>query len=92
MFKRTLQRGTTEYLDVLVRSDVDLGNQTVEVSFNKTDWFPAEWTGTAGLERKVQVLVDDSRLPANVNQATVYIRVTDEPEIPILAAGAVQII
>lgn len=86
MARTTWTRGTTEYLTGTVTADVTLDTQPVAVTFDKTTFVTAAWTGTAGTTRGWQVLLTDTNLPVN-NQSFVYVRVTDNPEIPLFRAG-----
>jgi hypothetical protein len=93
MAKRdVINRGTTDFLDVIVRADVDLGAQTVAVSFDRTTWLPATWIGDVGITRSCRVLIDASNIPDDRNAATVFVRVTDTPEVPVISAGLVKIL
>lgn len=86
---RVLYRGTKEYLEVPVASDVELDG-TIEFSFDRQTWLTAEWTGDPGTTRTAQVLVDDDNLPAK-STSSVYVRFTDNPEIPLIKAGEITI-
>lgn len=95
----TWVRGTTEYLKYLVEADVELDAQPVYFTFDRDDpdaFITAEWAGSdvevAGRHKRVaRALVDDSELPAS-GYAQVFIKVTDNPEIPLIAAGPINVI
>lgn len=80
---RTITRGSTEYLRVTVTCDVQLTSQSVAFSFDRSTWIPAEWEGSAGTTRTARALVSTSALPAN-RAPSLYVRVTDNPEIPVI--------
>lgn len=87
---RTIVRGSTEYLDVTVRCDFTLSAQTVEFSFDRTTWHSAAWQGSAGTTRTARLLLDDDNIPDG-NTVPIWVRITDDPEIPILDAGRLNI-
>ncbi len=91
MTQRVIYRGTTEYLDVTVTCDVELGSQAVAISFDRDTWLNAAWIGSAGTTRTCRVLVADANLPAG-RDANVFVRVTDTPEIPVILAGPIKIV
>lgn len=86
----TLYRGTTEYLDIPVTSDVQL-TDTVEVSFDdRATWHPAFWIGSPGTTRTARLLLGSSvALPQR--STNVYVRFTDTIETPVLNAGVLTI-
>lgn len=88
-----LVRGTLMYLSVTVTSSEELDDQAVEMSFDRSNWFTANWQGDPGTTRVVRALVggDDAPLPF-FTPATVFVRITDSPEVPIIEAGTVQIV
>lgn len=88
--KRTLQTGTVELLSVSVTADVTLDAQPVEISFDRSTWLSATWIGTAGTTRSAQVLLDATNLPS-VGNWPVFVRVTDDPEIPVMLAGGIRV-
>lgn len=91
MSDNVLVRGTTEYLYVTVTANATLDTQPIAVSFDKTNWITASWVGTAGTTRKARVLVSDLNLPAK-GSASVYVKITNMPEIPVRKAGRISII
>jgi len=85
---RVFYRGTVEYLIGTVTTDVDLTGDTVEVSFdNRESWIPAEWIGSTNRWR---ILLDETTMP-EVDRFGVHVRITDNPEIPVLKAGTVLV-
>lgn len=87
---RVLYVGTVEYLDLVVTADVDL-DQDVEITFDRETWIPAAWAGDVGTTRTAQVLLGDAvPLPAK-GAHKVYLRFTDNPEIPVVLAGTVVV-
>lgn len=89
---RQILRGSTEYLEVTVTSTITLDAQPVAFSFDRETWLPAEWTGTAGTTRTARALVSDANLPQPRSVTPVYVRVTDNPEAPVINAGTLSII
>lgn len=89
--RRVMYAGTIEYLGVTLTSDQTLDTQPVAVSFDRTTWHNATWTGTAGLTRTARVLVGDTVPLPQKGTWTVYTRVTDNPEAPIVAAGVLEV-
>lgn len=90
MRQRHLYTGTTEYLSVTVRAPVALDAQAVAFSFDGTTWITAAWTGTASTTRTARALVNAGNMPA-VGVHTLYVRVTSDPEIPVISAGQVTV-
>lgn len=92
----TWTRGSTEYLKYKITADVALDAQPVYFTFNRTDFLPAEWTGSdtetsPGVhERVARRLITDADLPDGF-AAEVWIRITDSPEIPLVSAGSITI-
>jgi hypothetical protein len=89
-----IQAGSIEYLQATVTADVTLDN-TVAVALSLTplstgahDWKPAGWIGTAGTTRVAQTTDPLTYVAGNY---TVFVKLTDTPEIPILAAYAVTV-
>ena len=87
---RHLYIGTTEYLSVTVYAGVTLDAQVVALSFDRSTWISAAWTGTAATQRQARALINAGNIPA-VGTYAVYVRVTDSPEIPVMAAGQVTV-
>lgn len=90
MSQRTIVRGSVEYLEVTVTCDFTLSAQPVEFSFDQTTWYTAAWQGSAGATRAARLLLNGSNTPAG-RSATVWVRITDDPEIPILDAGRLNV-
>lgn len=88
-----LYRGTVEYLVVKVTADVELDDQAVEITFDRSDpegWIAAGWIGDPGKTRRARATVNDDNLP--VGKHGVYVRVTDTSEAPIVYAGGVHVV
>jgi hypothetical protein len=84
---RVLYRGTVEYIGgTIAAGDDDLTGDTIEVSFDRETWLDAEVTAP-GVWR---LLVSEDNLP-EVDRATVFVRIADTPEIPVLRAGTLVI-
>lgn len=92
-------RDTSEFVDANVTgpSDVTLDTQPVEISINRTNepyvWLPAEWVGSPGTTRKVRTSSTVTFSVVDYPQRVyhVFVRVTDSPAIPIMAAGQLTI-
>lgn len=89
-------RGTVEYLQYAIKADVELNTQPVHFTFDRVTFLAAEWIGTdtevsPGVhQRTARLLVTDDDLPDGF-AAEVYVRVTDNPEIPLIPAGTLSI-
>lgn len=88
-------RASKEYLTVTVTADVDL-DQPVELATTAghaqpadDDWVTATWIGEVAKVRQAQILLDDADL--EVGPWSVWLRVTDNPEIPVLRVGPLLI-
>jgi len=87
-----IEAGSIEFLKATVTADITLDNTvTVALSLTPTstgahDWKPASWTGTAGTTREART---DQTLTYAPGTYTVYVKLTDTPEVPIIAAYAV---
>lgn len=90
---RTMIVGTVEYLDIPITADTELTTQPVAISLDDaTTWLTATWTGDAGATRTASVLLGaDNPLPA-VGQYRILVKITDNPEAPIIDAGRLQVI
>lgn len=87
-----------EYVEATVTSDVTLDAQTVEFAIltaapvDGTTWTAGAWTGTAGTTRIARILVGPGgTLDPGVGSYTVFVRVTDTPEIPAIPSGSLQL-
>jgi hypothetical protein len=96
---RTWVRGSVDYLTYDVTADVELGDQDVAITFDRTALIPATWIGTDTENddhthtrpcRTVNVISDDD-LPAGIS-AEVFIKITDNPAIPFIDAGTITFI
>lgn len=87
---RYLYTGTTEFLTVTVTSNLTLDAQPVYISFDRTEWLTASWTGAAGTTRSARVLLDSTNLPPP-GKHPVYVKVTDSPEIPVVRADDITV-
>lgn len=88
---RTIYRGSTEYLEVAVTADVTLASQPVSISFDRTTWHSAAWTGDPGLTRTARLLVGSSGCPVPAKSTPVFVRITDNPEAPVIYAGTLAV-
>lgn len=89
-------RGTSEFVKATVTSDVTLDDQTVKIAISRGDdhtWLDAHWLGDAGTTRKVRtdspVTFSTENYPALTY--TVFVKVTDDPEAPIIRVGTATI-
>lgn len=93
---RTIYKGSVEYLAVRVVADVTLADDLpVALSFDRDSndpaaatWHDAAWEGAAGTTRTASLLVNDAILGSK--SARVFVRITDDPEVPIVQAGVVH--
>lgn len=89
--------GSVEYLTVTVTADVELVDQPIEISIDRGEtWLPAVWQGDPGTTRKARTVAPvafDAPPASNMRPSshTVWVRVTDNPEVPIVSAGSFQI-
>lgn len=90
---------STEYVEAVVTSDVTLDAQVVEFVISSTApvdgtvWTAGAWAGSAGTTRTARILVGptDGALDPGKGRYTVYVRVVDTPEIPVIEAGVLQL-
>lgn len=89
-----IPRGSIEYITATVTADVPL-TMPVELSLSRGDqhtWLPATWEGTPGETRNVRttnvVTFDDT---FEHRTYSVCVRLTDNPEVPIVNAGSLNI-
>ena len=82
--------GTTEYVEATIYAGVSLSAQAVAFSFDRAAWITAAWTGSAGTQRDARALVNTGNLPA-AGTYDLYVRVTDNPEIPVFSVGKVTV-
>lgn len=82
--------GTKEYLEVVLTCDVSLNTQPVEISFDGLTWTAADWIGDPGLTRTARILLDTNTLEPR-SEYGVYARITDDPEVPIIYAGDLDV-
>jgi hypothetical protein len=90
---------STEYLKVSVTADVTLSAQTVDIAVipargrpTAPDWKPAAWTGSPGTTRTAMLLIGPGT--SNVvalGEYDVWVRATDNPEIPTDPAGRLTV-
>lgn len=92
----TRNRASVEYLSVEVEGDVDL-DMVVELAVTPLseqpeagDWVSASWTGDLAPTRIARVDPDDvdGLAPATYR---VWVRLTDNPEVPVVEAGRLKI-
>lgn len=91
--KNSYPRGSEEYLAVTVTADVTLTTQPVAVSLDRgATWLDCTWQGSAGTTRTART--DDPvvwDVPLRKNDG-VLVRVTDNPETPLIRAGSFAIL
>lgn len=89
MTNRTLIQGTIEYLDVTVTADITLDGD-VEVSLDRgLTWTAAAWIGDADTTRTARLLLETAAM--DKDQYSVWVKLTDLPEIPIISAGSLLV-
>lgn len=86
---RVFIRGSVEYVDVLLNSDVTLDAQMVEFSLRPDEWFPATWIGSPGNSRVARALVDFSLYYTGTYRLRA--RITDLPEVPIMDVAVIEV-
>lgn len=97
--KRTIYRDkalspdTDEFLNVTLSCSTAgvVLDQDVAFTFDRVTYYPANWIGDPGPIRTAQLLMTDANLPTQKTN-TVYVRVTDNPEQPILNAGTLVVL
>lgn len=89
-------RGSVEFVSATATANVTLGTQVVKIAISRGDshtWLDAIWTGNSGTTRVARtngpVTFDATTYPASVYG--VYVKVTDDPEVPIIHAGDLTI-
>lgn len=89
-----IPRGSVEYITATVTADVPL-TMPVELSLSRGDthtWLPATWEGAPGETRNVRTLnvvtFDDTY---EASAYSVCVRLTDNPEMPVIDAGRLNI-
>ena len=88
MSELTMYAGTVEYLRATLTADVDLVDQPVEFSFDRVTWSAGEWDGAVGPTRTARLLVGGAGVPMPPKGSrSVFVRLTDFPEIPVMRAG-----
>lgn len=99
MSVRVVYAGTTEYITVPISSAVTLDTQPVAIAFHRAededgdwiyDWLNATWIGTAGTTRLAQLLLTPSNTPIPGSHP-IFVKVTDNPEIPVILAGTLEV-
>lgn len=97
----TYPSGTEEYVKAVVRADVTLtDSMTVELSLstgNGTtgythDWLTGAWEGDEGTTRTARTALPvlfDATYPGPTY--ALFVRLTDNPEVPIMSAGVVRV-
>lgn len=91
--------GSVQYLKVTVRGDITLDQQEVTVILadpgvrpDVADEQAATWVGTAGTTRVCQVLIGTpGGYDVQPGEYEVYVRIFDNPEIPLIPAGMVTV-
>lgn len=90
---RPWPRGTVEYLEAEIIANVEIADdEPVEFTFDRQTFHTGAWIGDAATTRVCRVLVDDTMLPDGAQTVDVFVRVTDDPEVPLIPQGSLQII
>lgn len=84
--------GSVEYLYADVTSNLTLDTQPVEMAYATTidsvsAWETATWEGAAATARTAKALFTFDA----VGTFTVFVRITDNPEVPIVEAGKLKV-
>lgn len=86
-------QGSREYLYADIRADRTLNTQVIELSISPVNtpmsWTPATWVGQAGKFRAAQIMLDGTLVP---DLYYVFARITDSPEVPIIAVGRLRVV
>lgn len=86
-------QGSREYLYADIRADRTLNTQVVELSISPVNtpmgWITATWVGTPGKFRAAQIMLDGTLIP---DLYYVFARITDSPEVPIIAVGRLRVV
>lgn len=90
----TLYAPTQEYVSVPVSATgLDISADVVELAFThdtepeEAQWLTAEWVAGAA-----RILIGTDGHPLVAGAYTVWVRITDNPEIPVLQAGRLNIV
>lgn len=87
-----LERGATEFVTADFTASVNLDTQPVHFSFdNKQTWLAGAWTGAVATTRTCRLLVVVNTTLPTPGFYPVHVRVTDNPEIPVRQAGAIEV-
>lgn len=75
---------------------IDPTSSTVEMAFAPADVDPEEWNAasweTAGSKHYARCLVGPGEVELSKGFFNVWVRVTDNPEMPVLLAGGLRVI
>lgn len=89
-----LPASTLEYVNADVTADVDPTGDTVEMAFtisgDPVTWHTAAWVSGASPPR-TRLLVGSGAVELAAGLYTVWLRITDSPEVPVIRAGFLQI-
>lgn len=90
---RELITGSVEYLSVTVTSNIVLDTQPVTISPDRgVTFYAATWLGAPSTQRQAQILLGTTEAPMpSCGVYTVYVRVVDSPEIPVIDAGTLRV-
>lgn len=95
MARSSIDRDSKEYIKVPVTAPagIDLGAQAVSIAVVdvaarplSSDYKTATWDGTSA-----KTLVGPGVLPLAPGNYKVWVKVTDNPEVPVLAAGTITV-
>jgi hypothetical protein len=83
----TYRVGTTEFVTFTVTADVELDTQTVAVSIDQgATWLPCTWTGDTPSTTRTARTTEPVEFTDQAS-GTAFVRVTDDPEAPVIDAG-----
>ena len=84
--------GSVEYLFADVSADQTLISQPVEIglgtSLTTVTWSTASWIGDVGTTRTARILLDGT---LTAGRYLIFVRITDDPETPIVKAGVLTL-
>lgn len=87
-----IPEGSIEYLYADLRADRLLNTQAVSMLITSKTvpgvWVAAQWTGTPSRARSARILLDGTLARGTYS---VYARITDIPEAPIISVGQLKI-
>lgn len=83
---------STVFVWVPVIAPVDVSSDAVAVAF-MTSGKPidADWHGAVWDDKAARILIGPNGIPLNPGTYTVWVKITDDPEIPVIPSGSLII-